>query len=91
METVAGGPERKVATAPLPAPGAWRRVAAALGDEPGGALKLRQLPTGHAYEVTTSAARACSTQQAANQSPSAPCSPRPLPRPAILMDSPPFA
>lgn len=55
METVAGGPEREATAPPLPAPGAWPRIALRLGGEPVSALKLRPLPTGHAYEVTTPA------------------------------------
>ena len=53
METVAGGPEREAASPPLPAPGAWPRIAARLGGQPVSALRLRSLPAGHAYEVTT--------------------------------------
>jgi hypothetical protein len=52
METVTGGPTRDAAAPPLPAPGAWSRVAAMLGDEPIEEVRLRALPTGHAYQVT---------------------------------------
>jgi hypothetical protein len=53
METVAGGPEPEPTATALPAAGAWPRVAARLGDTPVVALRLRALPAGQAYEVTT--------------------------------------
>ena len=54
MDEVAGGPMAERPAPPLPAgPTAWPRVQQALGGEPVIALRLRSLPQGTTYHLTT--------------------------------------